>query len=102
MKANDNYNQQTSGADTAQDIQAARSLVFDLQGIADTDMDQIQNMNNFYSFNQEWAREEGAYRKALKYELDAISNNVDRLGRLPRTIDQVSEPVPPVAVRVAL
>ncbi|MCE0497917.1 MAG: serine protease [Methylacidiphilales bacterium] len=85
MKANDNYNQQTSGADTAQDIQAARSLVFDLQGIADTDVDQIKNMNNFYTFDQERAQEEYAYRRALKDELDSISNNVDRLGRLPRT-----------------
>ena len=85
MKANNGYTQQASGADIAQRIQAARGLVFDLQGIADLDMDQIQNMNNFYTFNQDRARQELAYRKALKKELDAISSNVDRLGSLPRS-----------------
>jgi hypothetical protein len=48
-------------------------------------MNQIQNMNNFYTFDQERVREECAYRKALKSELDNISNNVDRLGRLPKS-----------------
>jgi hypothetical protein len=85
MKANDNYVHQASGADTAQHIEALKGLLFDLQCVADINMDQIQNTNNFYSFDQERARDEFGYRKALKAELDSIGNNIQRLGALPRT-----------------
>lgn len=85
MKANDSFEQQVSGADTAQRIEALRGLLFDLQGIADTDVNQIQNDNNFYAFDLERAHDELDYRKALKAELDSIGNDIDRLGRLPRT-----------------
>lgn len=85
MKATDRYQQSSSGADIAQRLEALRGLLFDLQSVADSNVDQIQNMNNFYSFDQEQAKEELAYRKALKAELDSIGNNVDRLGSLPRT-----------------
>ncbi len=85
MKANDNYFHDTSGADVSQRIQSAKDLLFDLQGVADYNMDQIQNANNFYSFNRERAEDEIAYRKALKRELDEIGNNVDRLTGLPHS-----------------
>jgi S1-C subfamily serine protease len=85
MKACDSYNQQSSGADTAQQIESLRGLLFDLQSIADLNVTQIENANNFYSFDRERARDELAYRKALKAELDDIGNDVTRLGGLPRS-----------------
>lgn len=84
MKANDTFTQQVSGADASQRLQALKELLFDLQGIADTNLNQLQNAGNFYSFDQEWAEDEIEYRKALKKELDSIGNNVERLGSLPR------------------
>jgi hypothetical protein len=53
--------------------------------MANSDMATIQNSNGFYSFDQQRAKDEIAYRKALKAELDEISNNVSRMGSLPRT-----------------
>jgi S1-C subfamily serine protease len=85
MKADHDYSDQATGSDTAQHIQLLRSLLFDLQGITDSDMDQIKDKTNFYSFDQERAEGEYEYRKALRDELDAIGNNVDRLGSLPRS-----------------
>ena len=85
MRANASFLQQTAGADTAQRVEALKGLLFDLQNIADLDVTQIQNEANFYSFERDRAREELAYRKALKDELDSIGNNVDRLGSLPHT-----------------
>jgi hypothetical protein len=85
MRADNNYDSNAGGGDVAQHLEALRNLLFDLQSVADTDYDKIQNMSNFYPFDRERAQEEMDYRKALKSELDAIGNNVDRLGRLPRT-----------------
>ncbi len=84
MKADNNYASNASNGDTEQHIEALRNLLFDLQGVADTDMDKVQNMNNFYPFDQDRARDEMDYRKALKSELDSIGNNIERLGSLPR------------------
>jgi hypothetical protein len=47
-------------------------------------MDTIQQADNFYSFDQQRARDEIAYRKALKKELDNISTNISRMSSLPR------------------
>ncbi len=85
MRAENNYQSNASGGDTAQHIEALRSLLFDLQGVGDLNYDKIQDMNNFYPFDRERARDEMAYRKALKDELDSIGNNVERLGHLPRS-----------------
>ena len=85
MKANDNYREHNAGTDTAQHIDLVRSLVFDLQCVADQDMDQIQNKDNFYSFDQDRAQDEYAYRKALKDELESISSDVEHASFLPRS-----------------
>ncbi len=85
MKANDTYVQEASGSDTAGKIDALRDLLFSLQSIASADVDQIQNPDNFYSFDKDRAAEELDYRKALQKELDGIGNDVTRLGGLPRT-----------------
>ena len=85
MKADDNYTSRISGSDTAQRIDLLKSLLFDLQCVADLDVDQIKDKSNFYSFDQERAQEEYDYRKALRDELDSIGSDIERLGNLPRT-----------------
>jgi hypothetical protein len=85
VKANSGYFDQANGADIAQQVDAARLMWGEISGLADTDMEAIQNPDNFYSFDRQRAKEEIAYRKALKVELDQINNNVSRLGSLPRT-----------------
>jgi hypothetical protein len=85
MRAENNYQSSANGGDTEQHIEALRSLLFDLQGVADINYDKIQDPNNFYPFDRGRAQEEMAYRKALKDELDSIGNNVERLSQLPRT-----------------
>jgi S1-C subfamily serine protease len=69
MAAHHNFRQQLAGADTASQINALRQLGFALDGIADKNMEAIQNMDNFYGFDQQRARNELAYRKALKAEI---------------------------------
>ena len=85
MRAENDYQSAASGGDTSEHIEALRSLLFALQGVADIHYTDIQNMDAFYPFDRERAREEMAYRKALKDELDDIGNNVERLGHLPRS-----------------
>ena len=85
MRAEHNYQSQSSGGDTAQRLEALRSLLFDLQGVADLNVSSIQSLNNFYPFDRERAREEMSYRQALKSELDSIAGNIERLGHLPRS-----------------
>ena len=85
MKANDSFEQDVSGSDTAGRIEALRGLLFSLQGIADTNVTQVANDNNFYSFDLDRVHDELGYRKALKAELDNIGNDIERLGHLPRT-----------------
>jgi hypothetical protein len=85
VTANNNFYDQASGADTSQQMDATRALYGEIRDIAGTDMDAIQNPNNFYSFDQQRAKDASAYRKALLTELDTIGNNVSRMGSLPRT-----------------
>ena len=83
MKANNGFTQRASGSDTSQRIEALKGLLFDLQCVADLNVNQIQNANNFYSFDRERAHDELDYRKALKAELNSIGNDIERLGGLP-------------------
>ena len=84
-KANSDYFDQAAGADSSQKMDATRVLYSEFIDIAGIDMDAIQNLDNFYTFDQQRAKDETDYRKALKAELDEISNNVSRMGSLPRT-----------------
>jgi len=85
VKANNSCFDQGSGADASQRMDAIRVLYADLNDIVGIDMDAIQNSDNFYSFDRQRTKDEIAYRKALKTELDNISDNISRLGSLPRT-----------------
>lgn len=84
-KANDDYLQQSTGSDAAQRLQALQGLVLELDGIADDEVDQLQNPNTFYSFDKKRVQDELAYRKALRSELDSISDDTDRLRNLPKS-----------------
>jgi len=83
-KANDTYKQLANESDENQRLDAARELLVDLQGVADTDVSTLEEMNNLYSFDRIWAQEEIAYRKALKKELDDMGNNIVRLDNIAR------------------
>jgi hypothetical protein len=85
MKAINNCSDESTDAAVSQRIEALRVLVSDLHDVADIDMDTIQNPSNFYSFDQQRAKDEITYRKALRDYLDSLSDNVDRLGDLPHT-----------------
>jgi S1-C subfamily serine protease len=83
-RANDNYFSLARGADSSQSNAARQELLSDLSDLANTEVEQMQNMANFYSFEQQLAKDELAYRKALRDELDTIGASTDRLFHLPR------------------
>jgi len=84
-EANDTYQQAANGGDENQRLDAARELLFDLESVANTDMDTLQEMNNLYAFDQVWAQEELAYRNALKKELDDLGSNIFQLDNIARS-----------------
>jgi hypothetical protein len=80
--AQDTYRQEANGADDNQRLDAARELLFDLQGFVSTDLDTLQGMKGMYSYNQAQAQEEIAYRLALKKELNDLGNSISRLDNI--------------------
>ena len=85
VQANDQFEDQSGGnVDTGQQMDALRELLGSIVDAANSDVATIQNTNNFYSYDRQRAKEEMEYRQAIKDELDTISNNVSRLGGLPR------------------
>ena len=85
VKANSSYFDQVQGyADASQKMDAARQLEADLNDIADLDLDAVQNPDNFYPFDLPRARDELAYRQALKAELARVGNSPSRLAAIPR------------------
>jgi hypothetical protein len=78
--AHDNYHNLSTDADSSQKLDAGRELIMDLEGVADADMDAIQNLSNFYSFDQIRARQEIRYRKALRTEIENTGNKISDLG----------------------
>jgi hypothetical protein len=77
--AQDTYRQQAADADMGQQLDATRELLLDLEGVADTDMKTLQGRTLLYSYDQNWAQEELAYRKALKTELEEMESNLGHL-----------------------
>jgi hypothetical protein len=84
-EANDTYKQLATGADTNQRLEAARELLFDLQGIADIDLTNLQAMNHLYAYDQRWAQEEIAYRIAIKQELGEFGDNLSHFDSIARS-----------------
>ena len=83
--ANDNYKQLAGDADRNQRFEAANELLSDLEGVANTDVDTLQDWTNLYAYDRVWAQQELAYRKALKKELDDLGNNIVRLDNIARS-----------------
>lgn len=84
--ANEQVAEMANGGDSSQRMEAARNLVFSLDSVADTDMDQMQP-GNFYAYDQQRVRDEISYRKSLKKEIDNMGSDVSRLGGLARRSD---------------
>ncbi len=85
VRANESFEDQSGGdVDTGQKMDALRELLGSIVDAANTDVSTIQNQNNFYMYDRQRAKDEMEYRQALKDELDRISNNISRLGGLPR------------------
>jgi len=77
--ANDTFMQGIVGGDPSQRADALHQLLFELGVISDSDMDQIQQPENFYGFEQLRAKDEIAYRQAIKAQLDSYSSDITRL-----------------------
>jgi hypothetical protein len=77
--ANANFLQSVTGGDSDERLDALHALLFELGLAADADLDQAQLSSNFYSFPARRAKDETAYRQALKNELDAYNANVSNL-----------------------
>jgi hypothetical protein len=76
--ANETFLQGIVGGDPAQRSDALHQLLFELGVVADTDMDQVQQPANFYGFQELRARDEIAYRQALKAQLDSYGDDIAR------------------------
>ena len=78
VKAHDAFLQQANGGDASQRLDAFRGWLFALDGIAETNVTQIQAPDNFYQFDRQRARQELSYRKALEKELDSFGDDISR------------------------
>jgi hypothetical protein len=79
-----NFVQRSAGGDASQVNESLRSLLFELGTVADIDLDQIQQPANFYTFDQQRAQDEIAYRQAIKTEIDFYGNNLNRFAVVAR------------------
>ncbi len=79
------YRHFANDADNSQRMEAAHELLFDLYGVADTDVATLQGMTNLYAYDQNRAKEELAYRAAIRKELDFLGDNLRKLDILARS-----------------
>jgi S1-C subfamily serine protease len=79
VKAQENFSSSVVGGDAAQRLDAAREWLFAISNIVDLNLQSIQDPANFYQFDRERAREEAAYRTALKTELDSFGDDLSRI-----------------------
>jgi hypothetical protein len=84
-EANEHLGEMANGGDSSQRMEAWRNLIFELSGVADTDLSDVENPANFYSFDQIQAREEAASRESLKKEVDDMSSDLSRASSLVRS-----------------
>jgi hypothetical protein len=68
-------------AETGQGKQTAfQELVWNLGTLANTDLGNIENPQNFYPYNQPRAHYELEYRKALKTQIENMQSNANQPG----------------------
>ena len=65
-------------------IRASHDFYSALDGLAAADVPSIKEKANFYSFDQQRAREEMAYRQAMIKELGDIESDQNRMTALPK------------------
>lgn len=80
QRAEDNFHKLSTDADNSQRLDAFRELTMDLESTAADGMDVMTNPSNFYSFNQIRAKQELAYRKALKDEIGKMTDKISDMG----------------------
>ena len=78
--AKENFHKFSTDADSSQRLDAGRELIMTLEGVANEDMDAIQNPTNFYAFNQLRAQHEIKYRKALVGEIEKMGDKMSDMG----------------------
>jgi hypothetical protein len=66
-------------------VEAVRTLLFSVDTLADDGLDDMKNPANFYSFDQEHAKENAEYRDYLKKEIASVSSDVSRLTDISRS-----------------
>jgi hypothetical protein len=77
--ANANCMQRIAGGDPSERDDALHALLFELGLAADVNFAQAQLPSNFYRFTGLRAKDETAYRQALKNELESFNNNISGL-----------------------
>ena len=76
--AQEEYKQRAADGDPGERTDALHGLLFELGLETDVDLDQAQQPSNFYSFPGQRAKQEVAYRQALKGQLDYYNSDVSR------------------------
>ena len=90
--ANDRYRQMAGGGDRNQRYESGRELLFTLGNLADNDLARLQALNSPYTYDQTQAREELAYRQAIKKQLDNFGNNPAQLDTILQ--QRLADPTP--------
>ena len=85
VAAQKQYQQLAGNGDRDERLDAARQLLFELQGIADTDVTRLQGMDSPYAYSQSRAKEELSYRQALKAQLDGYQDDIASLDDIARS-----------------
>jgi hypothetical protein len=83
--AHERNRETAKGADHEQQLDAARQLLFELQSIVDAKVDRLQSLNSPYTYDRDRVREELAYRRALKEQLDGYQDDIESLDDIARS-----------------
>jgi S1-C subfamily serine protease len=80
VAAHDNFHHMTADADQSQRLDAGREIIMDMEGVASTDMQPMQNTNNFYAYEAIRAQQEIKYRQALAKEVESAGDKISDMG----------------------
>jgi S1-C subfamily serine protease len=80
VAAHDNFHHMSADADQSQRLDAGREIIMDLEGVASTDMQTMQNAGNFYAYEAIRAQQEIKYREALAKEVENAGDKISDMG----------------------
>jgi len=80
VAAHDNFHRLTADADQSQRLDAGREIIMDLDGVASSNLETMQNSNNFYSYEAIRAQQEVKYRQALQKEVESAGDKISDMG----------------------